>query len=135
MVILPDAKASTGVRLFILEDDISDFKWGSIRFINATPKHLVYYSEKKRVALPPSWTPVQVDPGGETRNLEVLLYFREDPSRPVSSSIWEHNSDERALVFLIPGEDPRLGPVAMKTISENRTLAATAGEGEAADKR
>jgi len=130
LVILPDTKAATGVRLFILEDDTSDFGWGSFRFINAAGKQLVYVSEKKIIPIPPSWNPVQVEPGGDARNMEVKFYFREDSSHPISSSIWEHSPDERMLVFLVPGDDPRLGPVAMKMIPENRAVveqAATAG--------
>lgn len=124
LVILPDAKATTGIRLFVLEDDASNFAWGSFRFINATGRQLVYVCEKKIVAIPPSWNPVQAEPGGEARNMEVKFYFREDSSQPFSSSIWEHDPDERMLVFLVPGEDPRQGPVAMKMIPENRKLVA-----------
>jgi hypothetical protein len=122
LVILPDAKAASGVRLFVLEDDTSNFAWGGFRFINATGRQLVYVSEKKIVPIPPTWNPVQVEPGGEARNMEVKIYYREDSSKPISSSIWEHSPDERMLVFLVPGEDPRLGPVAMKMIPENRKL-------------
>lgn len=122
VVILPDDKASTGVRLFVLEDATSDFTWGSFRFINATGRQLVYIGEKKVVPLPPSWNPVQEKPGGDARNMEVKFYFRENSSHPVSSSIWEYSPDERILVFLVPGEDPRLGPVAMKMIPEDRRL-------------
>ncbi|MES2476231.1 MAG: hypothetical protein V4640_10645 [Verrucomicrobiota bacterium] len=131
LVVLPDAKASTGVRLLVLEDDASNFAWGSFRFINATGKPLVYACEKKMVAIPPSWNPVSADPGGERRNMEVKFYLREDSSRPISSSIWEHNPDERLLVFLVPSNDARLGSVAMKMIPENRKFVEKAAEDKA----
>jgi hypothetical protein len=122
LVILPDEKAPTGVRLFVLDDDTSSFAWGSTRFINATGRQIVFVYEKKMVALPASWTPVQADPGGETRNMEVKFFFRDEPARPFYSGIWEQNNELRMLVFLVPGEDPRLGPVAMKMIPEDRRL-------------
>ena len=120
LVILPDEKAATGVRLFVLDDETSSFAWGSTRFINATGRQLVFVYEKKSVALPASWTPVQADPGGNNRNMEVKFFFRDEPARAFYSGVWEQNSDMRMLVFLIPGEDPRLGPVAMKIIPEDR---------------
>ena len=67
---------------------------------------------------------MQGEPGGDTRNLDVQLYTYDRPERPIYSSVWLFNPDERVLVFLVPGEDPRLGPVAMKMISENRRLIA-----------
>ncbi|MEO5712847.1 MAG: hypothetical protein ABIT37_05105 [Luteolibacter sp.] len=131
LVILPDAKAPTGVRLFVLDDDTSSFAWGSTRFINATGKQLVYVQEKKIVHLPSSWDPVQTDPGGTTRNMEVKFYFHDQPARAFYSAIWEYNTDLRMLVFLLPGEDPRSGPVAMKMIPEDRRLVLAAKEASA----
>jgi hypothetical protein len=124
LLLMPDAKSATGLRLLLLEDDPSGFPWGSIRFINACGKKLAFVQDKKPVALPPSWDPVQVEPGGDSRNLDVQLYFYDKPDRPVYSSVWMFNADERALV------DPRLGPVAMKIIGEDRRLLAAMAEAE-----
>ncbi len=123
LVVLPDAKAPTGIRVFVMDDDATGFSWGSTRFINALGKEVVFVHEKKILALPPSWNPVQLEPGGETRNMEVKLFFRDQPQRAVYSAVWEHNTDLRMLVFLLPGEDPRLGPVSMKMIPEDRRIA------------
>jgi hypothetical protein len=131
LVVLPDPKATTGVRLLVLEDNTTNFAWGSTRFINATGLPLVYVCEKKCVTLPASWTPVQSDAGGATRNLEVQFFFHDQPARPFYSAIWEHNTDQRILVFLVPGDDPRLGPVAMKAIPEDRRQIAAAHEAAA----
>jgi hypothetical protein len=129
IVILPDANAA-GVRAFVMEDDVSNFAWGSTRFINATNRELVFESEKKTLALPASWNPVQADPGGETRNMEVKFFFHDEPARPFYSGIWEYNSELRMLVFLVPcvdsqlasGVDPRSGPISVKMIPEDRRL-------------
>ena len=135
LVILPDAKAPTGVRLFVLDDDTSSFAWGSTRFINATGRELVYGCEKKALLLPSSWNPVQTAVSGEPRNMEVKFFFRDEPARPFYSGIWEYNPVQRMLVFLIPGDDTRLGPVAMKMIPEDRRLiqAAEKAQKEAGD--
>lgn len=122
LVILPDQKAATGLRLFVLEDDVGNFAWGSTRFINATGRKLFFGYEKKLVELPPSWDPAQTEPGGDARNMEVKFFFAHQPSRPFYSGVWEQNPELRMLVFLVPGEDPRLGPVAMKMIPEDRRL-------------
>ncbi len=131
LVILPDAKSPSGVRPFVLEDDSANFAWGSSRFINATGRELVFVHEKKIVALPASWNPVQASPGGDTRNMEVKLFYRDQPARAIYSAVWEHNTELRMLVFLVPGDDPRLGPVAMKMIPEDRRLIAAAKEASA----
>ncbi len=130
LILLPDAKSATGLRLVLLEDDTSGFPWGSIRFVNACGKKLAFVMDKKVFPIPPSWDPVQTDPGGSARNLDVQLFFYDKPERPVYSSVWEYHPEERVLVFLIPGEDPRLGPVAMKMISEDRRLLAAMAEVE-----
>lgn len=135
LLLLPDPKSATGLRLVLLEDDTSGFPWGSIRFINACAKKLAFVHDKKVVALPPSWDPVQVEPGGSSRNLDVQFYFYDTPERSIYSSVWLFNPEVRTLVFLVPGEDPRLGPVAMKMIREDRRLlAAVAAMAEAAKK-
>jgi hypothetical protein len=131
LVVLPDAKATTGVRLLVLEDNTTKFAWGNTRFINATGLPLVFVCEKKIVTLPASCTPVQFDTGGATRNLEVQFFFHDQPARPFYSAIWEHNTDQRMLVFVVPGDDPRLGPVAMKAITEDRRQIAAAHEAAA----
>lgn len=67
---------------------------------------------------------MQAEPGGVARNMEVKFYFREEPARPFYSAVWEQSPDLRTLVFLIPGNDPRLGSVAMKMVHEDRRLVA-----------
>jgi hypothetical protein len=120
LLLLPDEKAATGLRLYVIDDDTADFPWGGIRFINASGKKLAFVFEKKTVILPASWTPVSVNPGGVSRNMETQLFIFDQPAVPVYSAIWEQQQDVRMLIFIVPGEDPRLGPVAMKMISEDR---------------
>lgn len=122
LLVLPDGKSASGIRLHVIEDDESNFPWGSTRLVNATGRKLVFVAEKKAVEVPATWTPVTVDPGGSERNMEVRLFFRENREKPFYSAIWQYTRDIRTLVFLVPGTDARLGPVAMKMIPESRLL-------------
>ncbi len=122
LLVLPNEKSASGIRLHVIEDDESNFPWGSTRLVNATGRKLVFVAEKKAVEIPPTWTPVMVDPGGSARNMEVRLFFRENREKSFYSAVWQYERDIRTLVFLVPGTDPRLGPVAMKMIPENRLL-------------
>ena len=122
LLLLPDEEAATGLRLHMLDDDTADFPWGDIRFINASARKLAFVFEKKTVILPASWTPVSVKPGGANRNMETRLFLYDQPAVPIYSAIWEQQRDVRMLIFIVPGNDPRLGPVAMKMITEDRRV-------------
>jgi hypothetical protein len=122
VLVLPDGKSVSGIRLHVIEDDESNFPWGSTRLVNATGRKLVFVAEKKAVEVPATWAPVMVDPGGSERNMEVRLFFRENREKSFYSAVWQYARDIRTLVFLVPGTDARLGPVAMKMIPENRLL-------------
>jgi len=123
LLIIPDKDENAGVRVLILEDDLLSFKWGTIRLLNATRVPLVFRCDKDLKALPPGWKPVDVDPGGRTRNLEILLFLKENLRQPVYSSVWEHREDKRQLVFVVPSPDHTLGDVAFKIVPEIRLAA------------
>ena len=122
LLLLPDEKAATGLRLHVIDDDTADFPWGGIRFVNSSGKKLAFVFEKKTVVLPASWTPVSVNPGGANRNMETKLFLYDQPAVPIYSAIWEQQQDVRMLIFIVAGGDPRLGPVAMKMIPEDRRV-------------
>lgn len=124
LILLPDEKSATGIRPLVIEDDISGFRWGTIRFINATGKELVFKWDKKFAAIPATWKPTDVSPGGSTRSMGVELFLKEKPDRPLYSAVWEHREEFRKLIFIVPSEDSRLGSVAFKTISEDRRVIA-----------
>jgi len=118
LLLLPDEKAATGIRTVVLDDDPANFQWGTIRMINSTGRELVFRWEKKIVALPVSWDPVKVAPGGGTRNMGVAMFLRERPDPPLYSAVWEHRRDARTLVFAVPGTDTTRSPVEFKFIME-----------------
>ena len=120
LLILPDKKAKTGVRTLVIEDDQSAFRWGTIRLINVTPQPLVFRWEKKAKAVPAGWKPVNISPEGKSRNLEVFLYLKDDLKKHLYSAVWEHRTDMRQLVFMVPSTDTSLGPVEFKFVPEIR---------------
>jgi hypothetical protein len=120
VLLLPDAKHATGLRTFVIEDNSASFSWGSLRFINATGKDLLVRQDKTVKSLPDKWTPVDLKPGGDARNMAVQIAAREDLNTILYSAVWEHNPDLRKLIFVIPGTDVRTGPVEFKIIPEDR---------------
>lgn len=134
VLILPDPKHPTGLRPFVIDDNTSNFSWGTIRFINATGKALLIRQDQAVKALPETWTPVDVNPGGEARNMSVQLAARDDLKSILYSAVWEHSPDVRKLVFVLPGADVRTGAVDFKVIPEDRRILAAAAAAAAAAK-
>ena len=126
LLLLPDTKSTLGVRPHIIEDDESSFRWGTIHLINVSKESLVFRWDNQARAMPPGWKPVTAAPGGKSRNMEVLLYRKDDLKNPIYSSVWEHRNDMRQLVFVVPSSDAATGPFEFKFIPE--TLLPDEGE-------
>ena len=125
VLLLPDAKAASGLRGFAIEDDSTSFPWGTFRILNATGKSLEVVLGTIRKHLPPAWQAVDLRPGGD-KALPVSLSSTDAPRKPLYTSVWKSEDDVRRLVFVIPGTDTRLGPLALKVIPEDRqSLAVT----------
>lgn len=120
LVLLPDPSAPTGVRAVVFDDNPAGFKWGSYRFLNATPKELEVQLETKTVRVPPGWKPMDLELGGATRGFSASLALPGGLAKPLYSAVWEYDTEVRTLCFLVPSNDPRLGPVAVKAIPEDR---------------
>ncbi|MDP4848367.1 MAG: hypothetical protein NWR51_14020 [Akkermansiaceae bacterium] len=130
VLLLPDKKAPTGLRLVALEDDVANFRWGTIHLINATGQELYFIHEKKPTKLGANWSPVVVAPGGASRNIGVAVFLPDKRDRPIYSAVWQHREELRQLVFMVPSDDQSRGPVDFKFITENR-LAIEAKQAEA----
>jgi hypothetical protein len=126
VLILPDPKHPSGLRPFVIEDNATTFRWGSIRFLNATGKALLVRQDKLIKALPETWTPVDVDPGGIARNIGVQMAASDKLKDILYSAVWEHHPDVRKLVFIIPGANVSTGAVDLKVIPEDRRTIAPA---------
>lgn len=124
VLILPDPKNPTGLRPFVIEEASANFGWGKIRFVNATGKALLVKQDKSITALPETWTPVDVDPGGSARNIAVQLAAKDDLKTVIYSAVWEHDPDVRKLVFILPGKEGSIGGVEFKIIPENKRIVA-----------
>lgn len=120
MLLLPDLKSATGLRLLLIDDDSISFPWASIRMVNTTDKKLIFSDGEKRRILPANWTPQTFKPDDSIRNFEAQLYIPDQLKRPIYSAIWEHRANFRTLAFIVPSNNPRLGPIAVKTILEDR---------------
>jgi hypothetical protein len=122
ILLIPDESHATGLRTLVVDDNPAGFSWGSYRFINATPKELVIQLEQKAVSVPVGWKPVDLNLGGETRGIGTRIALADDIAKTIYSAVWEHNPDVRTLCFLVPGTDPRLSPVAFKSVPEDKLL-------------
>lgn len=118
VLVIPDPKHPTGVRPFVIEDNTARFKWGTVRVLNATGKAAMMKLDKTVAQLPPSWTPVDIDPGGAKRNMGVQAALKDNPTDILYSGVWEHDPDVRELVIILPGPDG----MDVKMIPENRKV-------------
>lgn len=126
VLLLPDAKAPSGLRGFALEDNSTSFPWGTFRILNATGKPLEVVLGTIHKQLPPAWQPVDLRPGGD-KALPVSVASTDAPRKPLYTGVWKPENDVRRLVFVVPGTDVRLGPIALKVIPEDREALAAAG--------
>lgn len=126
VILLPDSKASTGLRTFIIEDSPKGFAWGTTRFVNATSQPFFFRHENKTTAIGPSWNPVDVSIGGESRKMEVQLFTAEPPRKLCYSAVWGHDPDVRKLAIILPGSQSRTGKIDFRILPENRNTAASA---------
>lgn len=118
VLILPDPKSPSGLRAFLVDDNAEAFRWGGIRFINATGRPFLVQHGQVVKPLPESWTPTDIQPDRTARNAMVRIAEQTDPKNILYSGIWEHSPDVRKLVFVVPGADR--SSVDTKIIPEDR---------------
>lgn len=128
LLVMPDEDHPTGLRIVALNDDPQGFRWGTYRFLNATPKPLALRLENKSVRLPSGWKPTDLRLTGETRGIGAMIAALESLKRPLYSAVWEHDPDVRTLCFIVPGTDPRLGPIEIKAVPQERATFALEAE-------
>ena len=118
LILLPDPVASSGLRGLVIEDDISSFGWGDIRFVNASGQDVVVQVERKAARVPAGWKPVDIRPGGLSRNVGIRIAFAGTIETPAYTSVWDHRDDARSLIFVLSGGGGRLGSLVVKAIPE-----------------
>jgi len=122
VLIIPDPKHPTGVKPFVIDDNTARFKWGTMRVLNATGKTAMIKVDQSVAQLPPNWTPVDIDPGGQVRNMGVQAAMKDKPTEILYSAVWEHDPDVRELIIVLPSQDARTGALEFKVIPENRKV-------------
>jgi hypothetical protein len=132
VLILPDPKHPTGLRGYVMEDAAGSFAWGTLRFLNATGKEILVRQDKEVKALPETWKPVDLKPGGSKRNIGIQMASRSDLNAVLYSSVWEHDPDVRKLVIVVPGTSTDGGALDLKIIPEDRRTIAVAAESSSA---
>jgi len=121
LLLVPDQAAPSGLKALVIDDSETGFAWGTIRFLNVTPEELYVLCDKKAVAVPKGVKPVDIKPGGASRNIGVRIDFAKQSGVPVYTSLWEYRDDTRSLVFVTPsGDEKRLGEVGVKVIPETK---------------
>ncbi len=120
LLLLPDEKHPSGLRGMVIDDGTEGFGWGAYRFFNTTKKEMVVQFEQKAVRVPGGWKPVTIQLSGDTRGFGVRVALSETIEQPLYSAVWEYDPNVRTVVFMVPGSDPRLSPVAFKAIPEDK---------------
>ncbi|MCP5544598.1 MAG: hypothetical protein H7A49_11910 [Akkermansiaceae bacterium] len=118
LILLPDTKAATGLRGLVIDENLTSFGWGTMRFLNATGEEVVVQIDQKALRVPGGWKPVDFRPGGKRRNVGIRIALSKTIETPAYTSVWEHRDDGRSLVFILRGGDPRLGSLALKALPE-----------------
>ena len=121
LILMPAEKDPTGLRIVVFNDDPAGFRWGSYRFLNATPKPLALRLENEAVRLASGWKATDIRLSGKTRGVGAMIAAQDNLKKPLYSAVWEHDPDTRTLCFIVPGTDPRLGPIEIKAVPETRT--------------
>ena len=120
VLILPDPAHPSGLRCFVIDESTTGFRWGTLRFINATGKELLVRQDKEIKALPETWKAIDIHPGGEMRNIGIQMAARADLKAILYSAVWEYDPEVRNLIIVVPGTDVQTGTVNLKIIPEDR---------------
>jgi hypothetical protein len=118
LILLPDPVAPSGLRGLVIEDDMSSFGWGSMRFVNASGTDVVVQVERKAARVPAGWKPVDINPGGLSRNVGIRIALAGTIETPAYTSVWDHRDDARSLIFVLRGGESRLGSLVVKAVPE-----------------
>ena len=129
IILLPKPDAPSGLTALAIEDDESSLKWGDIRAFNSTARELAMAVGSSGKVLPSGWQPVDFQPQADN-TVPVLIALPEelrkspDSRQLLYSTVWTGDSNVRALAIIVPGTDVRLGPLAVKVITEDRRVLA-----------
>lgn len=130
VLVIANDKAPSGLASVVINDDESNFKWGSYQIFNATPGDIALVVDKVAVKIPTGWKPVPITPKGTNKAASIEMRTYKDPSKVVYSAVWPAEPDARLLIILSPSTDARLGPISTKTVPETKAIMAAEAEQE-----
>ncbi|MEX1115354.1 MAG: hypothetical protein WEB53_08890 [Akkermansiaceae bacterium] len=120
VLIFADTEHRSGVRVLVLEDASTRFPWGSLRFVNAAQKPLMIRCDKDTVAIAESPASIDLQPGGEARNIGVQLFSEQEPDAILYSAVWEHDPNLRKLIFILSAGDPASKELNLEIIPQDK---------------
>lgn len=120
VLILADTEHRSGIRAVVIEDAVTSFPWGSLRFVNTAEKPLMIRCDKETLAIEESPATIDFNPGGEARNIGVQIFSEEEPDEVLYSAVWEHNPNLRKLIFIVPAEDPEAKGLTLEIIPQDK---------------
>lgn len=123
VLLVSDPKAASGLRGLVLEDAVANFPWGTFRFLNVSGSELGVSLGTLSKILPAAWQAQDLLPGGnKALPIKIAMGDKDNPSptKTVYAAMWNADPDVRRLVFVAAGTTPRLGPLEIKIIPEDR---------------
>ncbi len=122
ILLLLDSNHPSGIRAICMEDSITGFTWGTVRFLNLTEDSLTLRFGEERKLLPEGNSPVDIPAPTEAHNVGVQLYKEETPAKILYSAVWEHDSNFRKLIIITPGADPLVKPLDLQVLPEDKRI-------------
>jgi len=137
VIIIATDKTPSGLAGVAVDDNESNFKWGSVLAFNSCKEDmaLVFVPQGKpkvMAKIPAGWTPTTIMPPVEKGAFGMQLFKASDLKSVMFSNVWTSDPGTRELVFVMPSEDKRLGPVFPKVITETRETLRAEEEAERA---
>jgi hypothetical protein len=120
VLLFADEEQRSGIRVVVLEDAVTGFPWGSLRFVNTAQKPLMIRCDKETFAIAESPAKIDIQPGGEARNIGVQLFSEQEPDEVLYSAVWEHDDHLRKIIFIVPHADPAAKELKLEIIPQDK---------------
>ncbi|MEY4483674.1 MAG: hypothetical protein RL693_1126 [Verrucomicrobiota bacterium] len=104
-------------RIEILPDNLDELPMGGYLMINTTGKKLIGRSGKQSFEVPAHSSKPLPTPSDASQKLEWFFWNEAHKDKPLYSSVWQHRSDSRTLVFITDSDEQR-GALAIKAIQD-----------------
>lgn len=88
--------------------------------MNAADKPFMIRCEADTKTIPESFGTVDINPGGESRNIGVQLFSEQEPDAILYSAVWEHDPNLRKLIFVLPAGDPASKELSLEIIPQDK---------------